>query len=698
MKKSKMNQLKINTNPENWIIPSPKDSNKISNYNYSSVPLSTKGDKKMIKRLLSPVRNVISLPNGENVSTSSKNKKQNLANKLPLYPKDKTTTAKKIGSNIISFVKSNEKNKFPTIKNNKSDEENLIRNGSQNKLTVKSPKITNSKKINNGNYLSWSSNPSSSNINDIPSSQLTTQTNSISNSPKIGESNNESKLREPAKVEPNPMQESISVSSLINNQNIPLALSNLSVFFPFYETTKCSTKALGVIKAYAANTYQGIIRNYNEDRVSIILNISRPNNHMGPWPKCSFFGIYDGHGGNLCADFLRDKLHTYVIQDEHFPQNPEEALKRGFENAETDFINQEALSKNFKVIDRSGSCAVVALLVEDVCYVANVGDSRAVFSQNGGKEIQALSNDHKPNEEGENRRIIENGGRVYQTQTPARLINMPNINCNNSNQVLLGPYRVFPGRLSVSRTFGDIEAKLPKLGGLQGVVIAVPEIKVFKITEKIDCLILGCDGIFDQLSNKDAVDSIWMTMKDEAKTRDIHSQIALGVDMIMKSSLVRRTLDNVTVLVIAFKNMETVFNQGVKSKRDNFSPKSSLYLYNVIENKEHIVSDSNNYYCNTDPDKVSSPTSPSRGLKNGGRINKISVEEKSQLRKVKSVSPTFKDIKENNYQHSKVEGINFTKLNKVNLDLKNVIVSPKYKRITEVEKGIHFFLIHFLFI
>jgi serine/threonine protein phosphatase PrpC len=27
------------------------------------------------------------------------------------------------------------------------------------------------------------------------------------------------------------------------------------------------------------------------------------------WPKCSFFAIYDGHGGNMCADFLKDNLH-----------------------------------------------------------------------------------------------------------------------------------------------------------------------------------------------------------------------------------------------------------------------------------------------------------------------------------------------------------------------------------------------------
>ena len=54
------------------------------------------------------------------------------------------------------------------------------------------------------------------------------------------------------------------------------------------------------------------MRNYNEDRVAIILNIMKPkskNFDSNLWPKCSFFGIYDGHGGAVCADFLRDYLH-----------------------------------------------------------------------------------------------------------------------------------------------------------------------------------------------------------------------------------------------------------------------------------------------------------------------------------------------------------------------------------------------------
>ena len=80
-------------------------------------------------------------------------------------------------------------------------------------------------------------------------------------------------------------------------------------------TTKSSSNQNGLIAAYAANTNQGIVRNYNEDRVTIILNFLKPKEKdIAYWPRCSFFGLYDGHGGSECADFLRDFLHHFVRQ------------------------------------------------------------------------------------------------------------------------------------------------------------------------------------------------------------------------------------------------------------------------------------------------------------------------------------------------------------------------------------------------
>jgi protein phosphatase 2C family protein 2/3 len=77
------------------------------------------------------------------------------------------------------------------------------------------------------------------------------------------------------------------------------------------------------------------------------------------------------------------------------------------------------------MLDRSGSCAVVALIVEQRVFVVNVGDSRAFLSADGGNFCLSLSNDHKPDEVDEHRRIVQNGGKVYQTKTLNRGPNLP---------------------------------------------------------------------------------------------------------------------------------------------------------------------------------------------------------------------------------------------------------------------------------
>jgi len=110
-----------------------------------------------------------------------------------------------------------------------------------------------------------------------------------------------------------------------------------------HEPTKSSSKKAGAVKAYAANTNQGIVRDYNEDRVSIILNIVRPRtkqNYDGPWPNCSFFGVFDGHGGATCADFLRDNLHNFIVRDAAFPEDPRLALANGIRECELSFLEQ----------------------------------------------------------------------------------------------------------------------------------------------------------------------------------------------------------------------------------------------------------------------------------------------------------------------------------------------------------------------
>ena len=113
----------------------------------------------------------------------------------------------------------------------------------------------------------------------------------------------------------------------------------------------------------------------------------------------------------------------------------------------------------------------------------------------------------------EKNRISEGGGKIYQTKTLAKIPSLGGIGIKS--QYLLGPHRVLPGRLSVSRTFGDIEAKLTKYGGNPNVVVAIPDIKAFKVNSEHDYIVLGCDGIFDKLTNRDCVNCGWFTVNNQ---------------------------------------------------------------------------------------------------------------------------------------------------------------------------------------
>jgi serine/threonine protein phosphatase PrpC len=334
--------------------------------------------------------------------------------------------------------------------------------------------------------------------------------------------------------------------------NIPLK-SGKDIVVPNFEPTKTSVKRNGVVSAYAANTHQGIVRGYNEDRVSIILNIVKPPSRKDEiWPKWSFFGIYDGHGGSKWAEFLRDYLHQFVIRDSSFPTRPKEAIRNGFRKAESKFL--EACHDGDEILDKSGSWAIVVLVVGSQCFVANVGDSRALLSSNNGTKIYSLSRDHKPSDEAEKKRIITSGGQIYHRTaiTPT--------NNGADPEVVVGPLRVLPGRLSVCRTFGDIEAKLSRFSGNPNVIIATPEIKTFEITSHHDFIVMGCDGIFDKLNNQDTIKWVWNSVEDSLNNNTVHVQWALGVEYIIKNSLLKKTLDNVTVVIIAFEGFEKYLN------------------------------------------------------------------------------------------------------------------------------------------
>ena len=116
---------------------------------------------------------------------------------------------------------------------------------------------------------------------------------------------------------------------------------------------------------------------------------------------------------------------------------------------------------------------------------------------------------------------------------------------------------MFPGRLSVCWTFGDLEAKDVSRGGNPHVVVSTPDIKKFKIQSYHDFVVLGCDGIYDKMNDKEVVECVWWSVH-ENYNKNVHESLGLGATNIMKNSLNWWSLDNVTIVIIAFENFQRV--------------------------------------------------------------------------------------------------------------------------------------------
>ena len=90
------------------------------------------------------------------------------------------------------------------------------------------------------------------------------------------------------------------------------------------------------------------------------------------------------------------------------------------------------------------------------------------------------------------------------------------------------------------------------MGGL----IYQPCINMLRVDSKSDFLLLGCDGIFDRLENDKIINKIWESKKQGEVITDIHSLCGKITDAIIKYSMAKDSVDNVSVVFVAFKNFE----------------------------------------------------------------------------------------------------------------------------------------------
>ena len=155
-----------------------------------------------------------------------------------------------------------------------------------------------------------------------------------------------------------------SINDIIGEEaKQPIKIQMIDTFIKNFSKSKISSRSFGVIKSYAANTNQGIARDYNEDRVSIVINMNKPDYYTStlPWTKLSYFGIFDGHSGNKCADFLRDNLLQYIIDNSYFPEDIPNAIKFAFKKIDEDYLKNYAFKDDI-LVDDSGSCGLILFI------------------------------------------------------------------------------------------------------------------------------------------------------------------------------------------------------------------------------------------------------------------------------------------------------------------------------------------------
>eukprot|EP01083_Nonionella_stella_P078791 215836_1 len=111
------------------------------------------------------------------------------------------------------------------------------------------------------------------------------------------------------------------------------------------------------------------------------------------------FGVFDGHGHDLCAKFLENNIESYLHKNMKQNPNIKDAFQATMTQMDADFNVSNRSTRHIDI----GSTACVALIDKNATvpqiYVSNVGDSRCVLVDGKANDFKVtpLSADHHPN-------------------------------------------------------------------------------------------------------------------------------------------------------------------------------------------------------------------------------------------------------------------------------------------------------------
>jgi len=189
---------------------------------------------------------------------------------------------------------------------------------------------------------------------------------------------------------------------------------------------------------------------------------------------------------------------------------------------------------------QAGCTAVVAVKKGNELFVANAGDSRGVLCRSG--QAIALSEDHKPAQESERNRILNAGGFLSEIGGVCRV----------------------NGNLNLSRAIGDLKYKCnTSLPAKDQIITAQPDVRRITLCPEDQFFVLACDGVWDVLTNQQAVDFISEKLKQGMKAADVACALldeCLATDPKMARGV---GCDNMTAIVVELSN--TAQEEGTSS-------------------------------------------------------------------------------------------------------------------------------------
>eukprot|EP01116_Phalansterium_solitarium_P015173 TRINITY_DN3337_c0_g1_i1.p1 TRINITY_DN3337_c0_g1~~TRINITY_DN3337_c0_g1_i1.p1 ORF type:complete len:517 (-),score=136.78 TRINITY_DN3337_c0_g1_i1:11-1561(-) len=313
------------------------------------------------------------------------------------------------------------------------------------------------------------------------------------------------------------------------------------------------------------------------------LNANYPELFESIPQACSFYAVYDGHGGVEAAVMCEQLLHTSIVEDPEFASgNVETAIRNGFRQTDSKIL-QDSVDKQWQ----AGSTAVMALVVGQTLHVANLGDSEMLVAKRSAGKLEPLvvSVKHKPTDDAEKDRIKNAGGMVVRG-------------------------RIF-GMLAVSRSFGDRDYKHPFNDVEEHFVSNVPHVASMDLGHEHLFMVLSCDGLWDKMTYEDVVASV-------AASRDKGLSPTDAAKVLVQAASDRGSLDNISAIVVYLPPAAASEPPSLRSSktstpsspaRNGSRPTSSLMTYSEDELAERILQEAQS----PPPQRSAAAESPAAG-------------------------------------------------------------------------------------